>query len=122
MLGGHTILRHVGKSDAFLQRRLLLERIPAASTFSSVQAAEKIVNATLSSNAAVVELVQSGVIKDPVAITSEFNKAVGRVWVRGANQPVATNFATVVIVHAPWTPDRLLVISAFPSDPAERFP
>jgi Bacterial CdiA-CT RNAse A domain len=51
--GGHTILKHVGQTEAQLRARLLAEtRIPAASSFSTLRAAEDAVSAGLKANTA----------------------------------------------------------------------
>jgi hypothetical protein len=49
--GGHTILKHVGQTEAQLRTRLLAEsRIPAASSFSSLRTAEEAVSDGLKAN------------------------------------------------------------------------
>ena len=49
-MGGHTLARHVGKSDAELADRLRRERqISAASTYTDREAAERAVGAALAS-------------------------------------------------------------------------
>ncbi len=67
--GGHAMEKHVGKSDEYLLNRVRTERVSgfifteglqAASSFSSLPAANKLVNATLSSNSDVVDAVVSG--------------------------------------------------------------
>lgn len=51
--GGHTIARHVGKSDAELRARLARERwISAASTYTDLATAERVVSATTASGQA----------------------------------------------------------------------
>lgn len=49
-IGGHTIARHVGKTDAELIGRLATSRIPAASTFVSLQEAEQIISSVVRVN------------------------------------------------------------------------
>lgn len=49
-LGGHTIARHVGGTEAELRLRLAQSRIPAASTFRSLGEAESAVAQTLRAN------------------------------------------------------------------------
>ena len=46
-MGGHTLSRHVGRSDAELAQRLDRERISAASTYTDRAAAERAVAAAL---------------------------------------------------------------------------
>ncbi len=45
--GGHTLARHVGRSDDELRARLVTERISAASSYTDRDTAERIVGATL---------------------------------------------------------------------------
>src|SRR5258708_10546041 len=50
-VGGHTIAKHLGKSDAFLFARLQNEpSIPSASTFLDLPTAEKAVNDAIQAN------------------------------------------------------------------------
>jgi hypothetical protein len=50
--GGHTLAKHVGKSEQFLRNRLALEpRITAASTFYDRQSAESALSAFMEANA-----------------------------------------------------------------------
>lgn len=53
--GGHTIARHVGKSEAFLRNRLATERVAAAGTFRSLKDAEKFVSRAVAANASQIE-------------------------------------------------------------------
>jgi hypothetical protein len=69
-LGGHAIEGHVGKSQEFLLARVRREALDAervgyaeglrVGSFSSLEAANKLVNATVARNPALVELVTSG--------------------------------------------------------------
>jgi hypothetical protein len=52
LAGGHTILKHVGQTEAQLRARLLAEaQIPAATSFSSLRAAESAVTDGIRANA-----------------------------------------------------------------------
>jgi Bacterial CdiA-CT RNAse A domain len=48
--GAHTVERHVGKSDDYLRRRLENESLKEASSFTTVEAANKLINATIADN------------------------------------------------------------------------
>jgi hypothetical protein len=55
-VGGHTIAKHIGKTEAELNARLLVEpKIPAASTFKSLEAAEKVLFQALKANKTAIE-------------------------------------------------------------------
>jgi len=58
--GSHVFERHVGKSPDYLFRRLQTEDIPAAGSFTSVEAATKLINATVSDNKDLVNAVVRG--------------------------------------------------------------
>lgn len=58
---GHTIAKHVDKSDDYLAHRLATEKkLERASTFANREVAEEAVSATLQSNSMVVRLVAVG--------------------------------------------------------------
>jgi hypothetical protein len=117
MLGGHTILRHVGKSDGFLRRRLLWDKNPAASTFSSVQAAEKVINAALSTQAAALSAMVASPEASDATVEVRFDRPIGRVWVRGARGPVATPALRVYVRKSVFSPEGFIVVTAFPTEP-----
>jgi hypothetical protein len=55
-IGGHTVARHIGKTEAELNARLLAEpRIPAATTFKTLEAAEKTLYQALRANKTAIE-------------------------------------------------------------------
>ena len=55
-LGGHTILKHVGKTEAQLRARLAAERdIKAASSFTTLGQAERAISSGLRANAALIQ-------------------------------------------------------------------
>ncbi len=58
--GAHTFERHVGKSDDYLRRRLENESRGAASSFTSIEAANKLINATIANNKDKVDRVVKG--------------------------------------------------------------
>lgn len=56
-LGGHTIARHVGRNEAELRLRLAQQpAIPAASTFRTLQEAERIVAAAIRANRSAIKV------------------------------------------------------------------
>ncbi|WP_202948111.1 RNase A-like domain-containing protein, partial [Caulobacter sp. AP07] len=113
--GGHTIRRHVGKSPRFLRRRLANGRISAASSFTSVAQATKIVNAVLSNPAFAVDIAStvSGENPGPGVMDGVFGSDIGTVSLAGGGD-ISTNAARVVIVRDPSMPEGFLVVTAFP--------
>lgn len=124
--GGHTIRRHVGKSD----ERLLLEagqeylravveanRAPAQGSFDTRESANNFVNRVLESNKATVDLVAQG--KEPErTIDQRFGSVTGKeaVWTDPQGGPyMRKTFAVrVIIVHDPRFPEGYRLKTAFP--------
>jgi len=111
--GGHTLARHVGRSDAELAERLRRERsINAASTFSDRATAERVVGATLEREAgriaAWLERRGGDLALDYRGVAGE---PVGRVLLRGARAPVAAADARVVLRRRG---DGYYVLTAYP--------
>jgi len=84
--GGHTVSRHVGKTDDELLERIRKSQwsTPLAhgglkrnGSFSSIDSANDLVNQTIQANKSIVDLVASGTIKDAF-ITKEFRYKTGR--------------------------------------------
>jgi hypothetical protein len=115
--GGHTLERHVGKTNPQLAQRLKQEPdISAASTYSDRNAAETTVGAALAADAARIKTwsARSGPrpnlalhYKGPRA------KPIGRSWQRGQIAPHAAYDAVVVLR---WNVDRksYCVLTSYP--------
>jgi hypothetical protein len=125
--GGHTISRHVGKSEDYLLRRTtvgsftfgLLEFVPRrAGSFPSLDAATRLINSTLSQNTAIVGLVASGQIRTQQFITGQFSSPTGMEAYRNSARSspyIRTTYGVgVVIQHAPNLPGGFLLVTAYP--------
>jgi hypothetical protein len=124
--GGHTVNQHVGKSDGYLLTRVRGEQVQfgiftvsrkRAGSFPSVEAANKLVNATLAENAGAVAAVSAG--KSPGAfITSEFQAPTGKeAYARTPrSEPyIRTTYGVgVLIAHDRRSPRGYRVITAYP--------
>lgn len=126
--GGHTIELHVGKGEAFL---IGMVTVPQAQTlfytvyrwrhgsFSSLAAAERLTNANLSRNAAVVNTVATGQRADAF-ITSTFSSITGQEayrLTRRASSPIrlrTTYGVGTYIRHAPDMPNGFIIITSYP--------
>jgi hypothetical protein len=97
--GGHTLARHVGRSDADLSARLQRERnIPAASTWSDRETAEHIVAATLGRARPRLERWTARAGGRPnLALDWRGAEPVGRSLRRGAPRSDVVSCATVVL-------------------------
>lgn len=98
--GGHTLSRHVGRSDADLRQRLQRERISAASTYTDVLSAEQTVGATLHNEASRVQKwAQRQGRKPNLALDFHGDSAhpVGRTMHRGDSTAQPCSNAVVVL-------------------------
>ena len=105
--GGHTVSRHVGKTNRELSERLKREPdIAAASTYYDLPTAETVVTATLAKEQKRVAAwaAQKGPRPNlALRYTSEKNKIIGRSWVRGR---IAPNGCTQAVVVLRWDVQR----------------
>lgn len=99
-LGGHTLARHVGKTDAELDDRLRRERqISAASTYSDRVTAERTVAAALESAGGTLSSWQRRSGRRPNLALHYIDRsgAIGRSLFRGARSTVPCDRAVVVL-------------------------
>lgn len=115
-LGGHTLSRHVGLSDAELRARLDRERdITAASTFFDRATAEWAVGETLWKKGDELERwVRRSGSRPNLALRAVMAEPVGRSWRR--DDPAAEDVAGVVVVLR-WTGDGWYVLTSYPEHP-----
>jgi hypothetical protein len=98
--GGHTLSRHVGRTDDDLRQRLQRERISAASTYTDLLAAEQTVGATLHNEASrVQQWAQRPGRKPNLALDFHGDSAhpVGRTMHRGDSTAQPCSNAVVVL-------------------------
>ncbi len=100
-LGGHTLARHVGRSDADFKERLRREsNISAASTYSDRGTAERVVARALALNRARVDqwLARKG-SRPNLALDyrGDAQESIGRSLSRRSSQPVVCPDAVVVL-------------------------
>ena len=125
--GGHAVKKHVGKSEEFLLNRVRTEvyrigmftiGLETAGTFTSLEAANKLVNSTLSDNAATVAKVVAGEL-DHARLDKLFEAATGFEAYRRNDRSQAyirsTDSVRVIIVHDKSSPNGFRVITAFPT-------
>ncbi len=113
--GGHTLERHVGRSDADLRERLRRERrISAASTWTDRATAEEVVAAALARERQRVErwAARTGP-RSNLALDWEGDggRVLGRSLRRGARAPVPC-FDAVVVLR--WNGDGWYVLTSYP--------
>lgn len=124
--GAHTIGQHVGKTDEKLLARVRGDAWFGFSldvvrfrdgAFSSLDSANKLVNATLGRNADIVEDVAAGRRSDAF-VTAEFGSVTGREAYRNSSRSSpymrTVTGVGVYIVHSSRTPRGFRVITAYP--------
>lgn len=111
--GGHTLRKHVGRSDGQLRERLSQERnISAASTWTDRAAAEETVGAALREEHGNIEKWEArGERRANLAIHFDAGHEIGRSLVRGAEQSVPCT-AAVIVLRADG--DGFYVLTTYP--------
>ena len=98
--GGHTLSRHVGRSDADLQERLQREtNISAASTYTDRATAEAVVGTTLDHNSRIESWMGRGDRRPNLALDyhGDSSKPIGRCMQKGSSVAVPAFDAIVVL-------------------------
>jgi hypothetical protein len=97
--GGHTLRKHVGRSDDELRQRLARERdISAASTWTDRAAAEEIVAAALRAERGKIESwLRRGDRRPNLALHFDAGRVIGRSMVRGSDQSEPCARAVIVL-------------------------
>ena len=118
--GGHTLRKHVGRSDADLQDRLQREpNISAASTWTDRETAEAAVGSALASNSSrISQWTARGERRPNLAIDyhGDAAKPIGRCLERGSNMAVPVSDA-VLVLKAARDGDRYYVLTTYPECP-----
>ena len=114
--GGHTIARHVGRSEAQLRARLAAEsRITAASTFRTLADAEKSVAQALRAQQGVIKAwAKTANVGQTKAITHDAGRVVGFGVLRSSNTTVQMSRLTVVLRKVSDRGRIYFVLTAFP--------
>lgn len=114
--GGHTIARHVGRTDAQLRERLARESISAASTYTDLETAERVVGLTLQRHAGRLERWEERQGPRPNLALPYYapnQPPIGRVLRRDARAPVEAHAAVVVVR---WRADGSYVLTSYPEE------
>jgi hypothetical protein len=118
--GGHTLARHVGRSEAELRDRLRREpQLGLASTFPDEATAAQVVRQTLDRYAAtLLEWQQQGPERENLALSYSGNTVIGRSARRGHPEIIPCTDANVVL-SARGNPG-FIVLTAYPEPPRGR--
>ncbi|MGB7731427.1 MAG: RNase A-like domain-containing protein [Candidatus Acidiferrum sp.] len=112
--GGHTLKKHVGRTDEELRERLRRERnISAASTWTDRETAEVTVAEALRANRDRIEKsMRRGYPRANLALHYNAGRVIGRSLRRGEEQ--AVNCTSAVIVLRADGPDSFYVLTTYP--------
>jgi CDI toxin RNase A-like protein len=112
--GGHTLKKHVGRTDEQLQERLREERnISAASTWTDREAAESTVADALRAQRGRIEnWMRRGYPRANLALHYDAGRVIGRSLRRGENRSI--NCSSAVIVLREDGPDSFYVLTTYP--------
>jgi len=120
MLGGHTLEKHVGKSDDWLRNRLLNDAgAEAASTFRNKEVADRTIAKFVKENKSEIEAWLKDSSENQFQRNVEMNEIIGNVLKRGKgyapnSKSVQTSKATVYIVRDAYSTQGWRVETAFP--------
>jgi toxin YxiD len=111
--GGHTLEKHIGRTDEQLRERLRRERISAASTWTDRETAEATVAEALRAEQRRVDSwISRGYPRANLALHYEAGRPIGRSLRRGEEQTV--NCTSAVIVLRADGPDSFYVLTTYP--------
>lgn len=113
--GGHTLARHVGRSDEQLRSRLKAEPdISAASTFTDQRVAEETVGTALTKNAKKLSdwEAQPGT-RPNLVLRVTMKETIGRSIRQGTTRAVTASAAVVVLK---WTGGSWYVLTSYPEE------
>lgn len=112
--GGHTLARHVARTDDELRERLAQEgNISAASTWTDRATAEAVVGAALAAEHGRVESwIRRGYPRTNLALHYNVGRVIGRSLRRGDAQTVECSSA-IIVLHADG-PESFYVLTTYP--------
>ncbi|MGE0601446.1 MAG: RNase A-like domain-containing protein [Dehalococcoidia bacterium] len=113
--GGHTISRHVGKTDAELRARLKAEPdISAASTYTDLPTAERVVAEVLDKkNAEIAKWEAREGDRPNLVLRLDIRETIGRSIEQGKSSAIQVHDALVVLR---WTGSNWYVLTSYPED------
>ncbi|MBE9097304.1 RNase A-like domain-containing protein [Tychonema sp. LEGE 07203] len=112
--GGHTLERHVGKTEAQLAQRLAREnRIPAASSFTNRSVAEAAIAEAMSKNQSAIDSwVQSR--GNRYTIDYNANRIIGITLRRRASKATSASRLKIVLQRSAKLPPGYFILTAYP--------
>lgn len=116
-MGGHTLARHVGKTDAELRVRLRREpQISSASTYTDRDTAERVIGAALAAGGSSFDRWRQRTGRRPnLVLHYAATTPIGRTLSR-ARPEAFTSSRAVVILRWDTERDRFYVLTSYPED------
>jgi len=115
--GGHTVARHVGKTDRDLADRLRQQpHVSAASTYTDLRTAETVVGAALARESSRIQTWSARRGSRPnlaLRYLSPEPRPIGRSWQRGRSAPDRC-FQAVVVLRWDVPRDAFCVLTSYP--------
>jgi Bacterial CdiA-CT RNAse A domain len=112
-MGGHTLQRHISRTDAELRQRLERERyISAASTYTDRATAEHAVAEAVRQNQERIQRWLQRPTHPNMVLDYHSDQTIGRVFNRGESHSVPCSNAVVVLKWA--EPNRYYVLTSYP--------
>jgi hypothetical protein len=111
--GGHTLARHVGRTDAELRERLMREHISAASSYTNRATAERTVGAAIAASARRIGAWMTSSAGHPnLVLDYDSPTPIGRTLRRDEAQSTPCSHALVVLKWKP--PSDFFVLTSYP--------
>jgi hypothetical protein len=111
---GHTIQKHVGKTDTYLRRRLENESIPAASTFINMREAEEAIRNVLHERGDLIQAWLDAGRSNRKAFYANSNDFVGRIIERGSVDSQPANGTRIILVRDQESDYGFMLLTAYP--------
>ncbi|MEO0463803.1 MAG: RNase A-like domain-containing protein [Pseudomonadota bacterium] len=114
-LGGHTISRHIGQTEAQLRARLAQQtRIPAASTFRTVAEAERIIGTALRTNKSVIANWANSAANGSKKVLEVSAQNAGFGVVRATGRVTQMNRVRIVLKKETFNGKLYYILTSFP--------
>jgi len=113
---GHTLARHVGKSQDWLEGRLVGDRHKKfASTYNNLEIANKIIKEVILENSAKIkDWLENKPNKKRLSLNKEFKEKIGIVLMRGETKTRDCNVAVLVLKRVSREVKDFFIITSYP--------
>ncbi len=111
--GGHTLERHVGKTEAELAQRLASEKISAASSFTYRSVAEVAIAEAMSKNQSAIDswMKKQG---NRYTIKYDAHRIIGITMSRRASKATSTSRLKIILQRSTKLPPGYFILTAYP--------